>query len=75
MRPPGRVSCPLRCWLMGRGRESNTPGLSVELRGSEFHFFRWGNIEDVFILRIRKEYLKGKKSNEVIIDVPKSKER
>lgn len=45
---------------MGKGSESNTPGQSIELRGSEFHFFRWGNIEDIYILRIRKEYLKRK---------------
>lgn len=60
MRPPERGSCPLRCWLIGKGSESNTPGQSIELRGSEFHFFRWGNIEDIYILRIRKEYLKRK---------------
>lgn len=49
---------------MGKDRESNTPRLSVELRGSEFHFFRWGDIEDVKILGIRKEYLKRKGKKE-----------
>lgn len=60
-------------WLRGKGRESSAAALSVASMGSGFRFSRWEDIEDVYILRMRKECLKTK--NKGIIGVPRSKER